>query len=82
DTLVIKAAPKRSPLALRMVVLLFTMICGVYICLFCLRQTSRGSKIKFLNVRVAEQPCLLPAAGTGKSETPYLHLPKPKTFNR
>ncbi|KAF7138350.1 hypothetical protein RHSIM_Rhsim07G0230900 [Rhododendron simsii] len=79
DTLIVKA-PKRSPLALRMVVLLFALACGVYICLICLRQTSFNNKIRFLNVRVIEQPC--PASGMKNLEIPNVHFPKPKTFSR
>ncbi|XP_057502629.1 uncharacterized protein LOC130786328 [Actinidia eriantha] len=79
DSLVIKS-PKRSPLALRMVVLIFAMICGFYICLICLRETISSSKLRFLNVRVFNQPC--PASGIENWETPRVHFPKPKTFSR
>ncbi|KAI8548708.1 hypothetical protein RHMOL_Rhmol07G0295000 [Rhododendron molle] len=79
DTLIVKA-PKRSPLALRMVVLLFALACGVYICLICLRQTRFNDKIRFLNVRVIEeQPCS--ASGMKNLEIPNVHFPKPKTFS-
>ncbi|XP_058223456.1 uncharacterized protein LOC131333123 isoform X2 [Rhododendron vialii] len=79
DTLTVKA-PKRSPLALRMVVLLFALACGVYICLICLRQTRLNNKIRFLNVRVIEQLC--PASGMKNLEIPNVHFPKPKTYSR
>lgn len=79
DTLIVKA-PKRSPLALRMVVLLFALACGVYICLICLRQTRFNNKIRFLDVRVIEQPC--PASGMKNLEIPNVHFPMPKTFSR
>ncbi|CAL5349115.1 unnamed protein product [Camellia sinensis] len=82
DELVIKA-PKKSPMVLRMVVLLFAMVCGVYICLICLRQqTSSSSKIRLLNVRVDDEEQHCRANGIEKWETPPVHFPKPKTFSR
>ncbi|XP_052203345.1 uncharacterized protein LOC127808776 [Diospyros lotus] len=80
DLLVVKA-PKKSPLALRMVVLLFAIAFGVYICLLCFKQTSTASRIKFLNFQVIEQsPC--PPPEIEEWEILYVHFPKPKTFSR
>ncbi|KAK9946560.1 hypothetical protein M0R45_012020 [Rubus argutus] len=83
DTLVIKA-PKKTPLILRMVVLLFTMICGVYICLVCLKQINTHKKmIKFLNFKVINhdnESCHDPYLE--QWEVPYVHYPKPQTFER
>ncbi|KAK3231447.1 hypothetical protein Dsin_003328 [Dipteronia sinensis] len=79
DTLVIKA-PKRSPLVLRTVVLLFSMVCGVYICLICLKQITTRTKIKLLNIKVVNQPCQAP--DIEESEIPFVHYPDPVTFSR
>ncbi|CAB4296963.1 unnamed protein product [Prunus armeniaca] len=85
DTLVIKA-PKKSPLILRMVVLLFAMVCGVYICLVCLKQINTDTKTKFLNIiainhqNQINQSCQVP--DLEKSEIGYVHYPKPQTFKR
>ncbi|XP_077213423.1 uncharacterized protein LOC143848376 isoform X2 [Tasmannia lanceolata] len=77
DTLVIKP-PKKSPLLLRMFLLFFAMICGVYICLICLKQISTP---KYLKVQlVIERPCHAP--GIQPWEGLKLHYPKPKTFSR
>lgn len=55
DTLIIKP-PKKSPKLLRMTVLVFAMVCGVYICLVCLKQISIHTKAKFENFWVVERP--------------------------
>ncbi|GMH13844.1 hypothetical protein Nepgr_015685 [Nepenthes gracilis] len=77
DTLIIKA-PKRSPLALRMVVLLFVMVCGVYIFSTCFNQISPDKTAKLRNIQSIDQLC--PAIS--QSQNPYLHYPKPLTFSR
>ncbi|KAL5777839.1 hypothetical protein ACOSP7_010765 [Xanthoceras sorbifolium] len=79
DALVLKA-PKRSPLVLRTVVLLFAMVCGVYICLICLKQISTRTKIRLLNIKVFDQPCQAP--NIEESEIPFVHYPDPETFSR
>ena len=79
DTLVIKP-PKKSPLILRMVVLLFVMVCGIYICSICLNQIGTHTKSKLLNIKVMDQPCH--ATTIEKWEIPYVHYPRPKTYSR
>lgn len=79
DTLVIKT-PKKSPLLLTMVVLVFAMVCGVYICAICLKQTSNNTKAKFLKFQVINQAS--PSFGIEPWEIPYVHYPKPKTHSR
>ncbi|XP_077224938.1 uncharacterized protein LOC143858182 isoform X2 [Tasmannia lanceolata] len=76
DTLVIKP-PKKSPLLWRMFLLFFAMICGVYICLICLKQISTP---KYLNVQVLDRPCHV--SGIQPWERLYMHYPKPKTYSR
>ncbi|KAL7246833.1 hypothetical protein ACSBR2_001861 [Camellia fascicularis] len=79
DTLIIKA-PKKSPLVLRMFVLAFAMVCGIYICSICLKQISTRSNVGFLNVQVINRPCEPP--NIEPSEKLYAHFPKPNTFSR
>ncbi|PKI39261.1 hypothetical protein CRG98_040317 [Punica granatum] len=71
---------KKSPLVLRMIVLVFAMVCGVYICSICLKQIGTQTTAGFLNVQVVNRPCAEPAVEPW--EIPYLHYPKPKTFSR
>ncbi|CAM8911161.1 unnamed protein product [Rhodiola kirilowii] len=82
DTLVIKS-PKKSPLILRTVVILFVMVCGVYICSISVKQRNTGdnSTDRFLNVNIKDQTCPN-ITGVKESEFRYLHYPKPKTFSR
>ncbi|XP_010275606.1 PREDICTED: uncharacterized protein LOC104610600 isoform X2 [Nelumbo nucifera] len=77
DSFIIKPT-KKSPLVLRMVVLMFAMACGVYICLICLKQINTHSK--FISVQVIDRPCN--ASGIEQWEIPYVHYPKPNTFSR
>ncbi|XP_027112454.1 uncharacterized protein LOC113762780 [Coffea eugenioides] len=78
DSLILKP-PKKSTLLLRMVVLIFSMVCGVYICSICLRQISSRSTARLLSVEVV-RPCEPP--DVEPSEKPFVHFPKPKTFRR
>lgn len=78
DSLILKP-PKKSTLLLRMVVLIFSMVCGVYICSICLRQISSRSTGRLLSVEVV-RPCEPP--DVEPSEKPFVHFPKPKTFSR
>ncbi|XP_011004994.1 PREDICTED: uncharacterized protein LOC105111367 [Populus euphratica] len=79
DSFIIKA-PKKSPLALRMVVLVFAMVCGVYICSICLKQIGIRRNPGFINVEVIERPC--PEPKIEPWEIPYVHYPRPKTYSR
>ncbi|XP_062175890.1 uncharacterized protein LOC133880937 isoform X3 [Alnus glutinosa] len=79
DIFVIKV-PKKSPLALRMIVLVFAMVCGVYICSICVKQISTHSKVGFLNIPLIQKPC--PEPYIEPWEIPYVHYPKPKTYSR
>ncbi|KAF2323853.1 hypothetical protein GH714_001481 [Hevea brasiliensis] len=79
DIFIIKA-PKKSPLLLRMVVLVFVMVCGVYTCSICLKQISIHNNPGILSVGVIEKPC--PEPNIEPWEIPYVHYPKPKTYSR
>ncbi|KAF3511962.1 hypothetical protein F2Q69_00004419 [Brassica cretica] len=79
DSFVFKL-PKKSPLVLRMVVLMFVTVCAVYICSICLKQIGVVPSAGFLNVEVFEKPC--PEPNIEPWDIPYVHYPKPKTYNR
>ena len=72
--------PKKSPLALRMVVLVAVMICGVYICSMCLKQIGNHGVPRIIMIELAELPCHDP--GIPPSEIPYVHYPEPTTYSR
>ncbi|CAN4107682.1 unnamed protein product [Withania somnifera] len=76
----IRKPPKKSPLLLRLVVLFFAMICGIYICSICLKQIGSHSSGSLTTVHVVERPC--ETTNVDPSEKPYMHFPKPKTFSR
>ncbi|KAI3884825.1 hypothetical protein MKW92_024131 [Papaver armeniacum] len=79
DSSFIIKVPKKSPLVSRMVLLLFAMICGVYICSICLKQINTQSRPKLV-VPYMKRPCPPPAVEKG--ELRYLHYPKPVTYER
>ncbi|CAK9166467.1 unnamed protein product [Ilex paraguariensis] len=79
DTLIIKN-PKKSPVLLRMIVIVFAMVCGLYICSICVKQISSQTKPKFLNFEVTVRPCH--DCNIDRYQIPYSHYPKPETFNR
>ncbi|KAK1561147.1 hypothetical protein Q3G72_034981 [Acer saccharum] len=79
DTFSLKS-PKKSPLVLRMIVLMFAMVCGVYICSICLKQIGTRTTNEFLNVEEPQRPC--PEPNIEPWEIPYVHYPKPKTYSR
>ncbi|KAL5705793.1 hypothetical protein ACHQM5_024046 [Ranunculus cassubicifolius] len=77
----INKTPKKSPLLLRTVVLLFSMICGLYIFSICMKQigTFRTTN-KFLDIQMIGQPCR--ALDIEQWEIPYVHFPNPHTYSR
>lgn len=77
DTLVVKP-PKKSPVFLRMIVLVFAMVCGVYICSLSVKQTNIHTNTRFLKIEVIERL----SHDYVIDQVPYLHYPKPKTFSR
>ncbi|XP_021691803.2 uncharacterized protein LOC110673092 isoform X2 [Hevea brasiliensis] len=79
DTIIIKP-PKKSPILLRMIVLVFAMVCGVYICSICLKQISTHSKIKIEGIQVIERPSF--EIEPKQRQIPTVHFPHPETFNR
>ncbi|GLU13584.1 hypothetical protein SLE2022_302110 [Rubroshorea leprosula] len=81
DTVIIKP-PKKSPLFLRTVVVLFAMVCGVCICLICLRQIGSITVIKFQDIQITEKSSQDSHIGEPERQIPHLHYPIPKTFSR
>ncbi|KAL3845184.1 hypothetical protein ACJIZ3_002587 [Penstemon smallii] len=80
-----KAAPKRSPLILRTVVIIFSMICGIYIFSICIKQTNRfRDNINPLKIQVVDRRNHRPCRNTRIQEwdIPYVHFPEPQTFSR
>lgn len=51
DTLIIKPS-KKSPLLLRLIALLFAVVCGVFFCSIRLKQMNMGNRIKFQTFQV------------------------------
>ncbi|XP_031388225.1 uncharacterized protein LOC116201224 [Punica granatum] len=77
DSLIIKPLKKTSPLLYRMILLVFAMICGIYIVSFCIKQISRSM---IDDVQIIKMP--FPQNATIESTVPLVHYPRPKTFNR
>ncbi|MED6109599.1 hypothetical protein PIB30_035193 [Stylosanthes scabra] len=78
DVLVIKAQ-KKSPLVLRMSVLVFSMVCGVFICCVCLKQISTQARTKLLELQTIQNPS---SKSMVKLRDKHLHYPNPLSFNR
>ncbi|KAI4327468.1 hypothetical protein L6164_019926 [Bauhinia variegata] len=78
DILVIKP-PKKSPLLLRMTVLIFSTVIGVFICTVCLKQINSHSRTKFLEIHVVDKPS---QSKTKLTDASYLHYPRPVSFSR
>ncbi|XP_057730276.1 uncharacterized protein LOC130945582 isoform X1 [Arachis stenosperma] len=78
DVLVIKAQ-KKSPLVLRMSVLVFSMVCGVFICCVCLKQISTQARTKLLELQTIQNPS---SQSVLKITDTHLHYPNPVSFNR
>ncbi|KAL2573917.1 hypothetical protein AAZV13_17G158600 [Glycine max] len=81
DILVIKPQ-KKSPLLLRMSVLIFSMVCGVFICSVCLKQISTHARTMLMELQI-EKPSRSSSSRLNlKNDVPLLHYPKPVSFNR
>ncbi|RYR41483.1 hypothetical protein Ahy_A08g037885 [Arachis hypogaea] len=79
DPLDVKSS-KKFPLASRLVVLAFSVICGVYIFSICSEQVGVNTHSKLVDVKVFKQQC--PPPPVEQWELPYLNYPDPQTFNR
>ncbi|EYU42663.1 hypothetical protein MIMGU_mgv1a009592mg [Erythranthe guttata] len=74
--------PKKNPLVLKMAVLIFVMVCGIYVCSTRIKRIGGQSSFSTLNIQVIEKKPCEAAIDIQPSEKPYLHFPKPKTFDR
>ncbi|KAL6572351.1 hypothetical protein OROMI_013309 [Orobanche minor] len=83
DALATKAS-KRSPLILRMVVLLFSMVCGLYVFSICIKQTNisfrQTDSMKIQPINRRNGPCR--NTRIQEQDLPYVRFPKPQTFSR
>lgn len=71
---------KKSTIWWRMVVLVLAMICGVYICVICLKQVGIQTETGVVDIRLMERACPEPIIEPW--EIPYVHYPKPNTYDR
>lgn len=79
DVFLVKVS-KKSTIVWRMVLLVFVMVCGVYICSIRLKEINTQNKTGFLDIQVIRKPC--PEPNIEPWEIPYVHYPKPKTYSR
>ncbi|KAL2646770.1 hypothetical protein AAZV13_05G075600 [Glycine max] len=84
DILVMKPQ-KKSPLLLRMSVLIFSMVCGVFICSVCLKQISTHARTMLMELQI-EKPSRSSISSINRlnltHDVPLLHYPEPVSFNR
>ncbi|VFQ69239.1 unnamed protein product [Cuscuta campestris] len=78
-TLIIKP-PKKSPAIFRVVLVVLAMVCGVFIFSAYLNQSCTDRENNVLNLEVINRHC--DHLDIDRSQIPYLHYPKPKTFSR
>lgn len=78
DTLIIKPS-KKSPLLLRLIALLFAVVCGVLFCSIRLKQMSIGNRIKFQTFQVLGgsyiEYGIKQIEISGKNDTKQLEIP-------
>ncbi|KAL0314818.1 UNVERIFIED_CONTAM: hypothetical protein Sangu_2326200 [Sesamum angustifolium] len=78
-------ASKRSPLILRMVVLISAVVCGLYIFSICINQTDyKFRQAKPLKIQVIDRRNRSNCRNTGIQEPDlhYVHFPEPESFSR
>ncbi|XP_058094483.1 uncharacterized protein LOC131240346 isoform X2 [Magnolia sinica] len=75
---------KRTPILLRMIVVVFAMLFGMYICFICLKQTRTHLNPKYIlleqKIQVSTEQCQV--SSTQAAEGLLFHYPKPKTYSR
>lgn len=72
-----KPLKKTSPLLHRMFLLIFAMVCGIYIVSICVKQISRS---RIDEVQTIGGP--FPQSAITEMTVPLVHYPVPITFNR
>ncbi|KAJ8764314.1 hypothetical protein K2173_006054 [Erythroxylum novogranatense] len=80
ESTVILKPPKKASILSRMIVLMFAMVCGVYVCVVCLKQIGTQSKINIEDIQLLKGPTSDP--DPVQLKFPGDHYPSPKTFNR
>ncbi|KAI3706087.1 hypothetical protein L1987_76342 [Smallanthus sonchifolius] len=78
--MLIVGPPVKKSLVLRISLVAFVMVCGVFMCSIGLKQISNFTKAGFIDTKVVERHCEVPVVE--KWERSYVHFPKPTTFNR
>ncbi|XP_057449508.1 uncharacterized protein LOC130740816 [Lotus japonicus] len=79
DILVIKP-PKKSPMLLRTSVMVFSMVCCIFIFSVCLKQINTQARTKFVDFKVIDN---ISQSRVKEKYVPHLvHYPKPVSFNR
>uniref|UniRef100_A0A804UJR2 P-loop containing nucleoside triphosphate hydrolase superfamily protein n=1 Tax=Zea mays TaxID=4577 RepID=A0A804UJR2_MAIZE len=73
-------APKKSPLALRVVVFAMTVLCGISIWSMCMKQLGSDGWSRIVKIEVVEQPCN--KSTVPPSEVQFAHYPQPTTYSR
>ncbi|XP_020586737.1 uncharacterized protein LOC110028983 isoform X2 [Phalaenopsis equestris] len=79
NSLIIKA-PKKSPAVLRMVVLAAVILCSIYICFVCLKQTREHSVPHTEKIKLTEKTCHYPTFS--ESQLRYVNYPRPTIYSR
>ncbi|XP_073018782.1 uncharacterized protein [Primulina eburnea] len=77
---VIVKPPKKSPASLRMIVIVFAVVFGVYICSVCLKQTNFLSQTNFLDIKINMRH--YHTNSFDRFQIPQLYYPNPTTFSR
>ncbi|CAI9116568.1 OLC1v1017753C2 [Oldenlandia corymbosa var. corymbosa] len=72
--------PRKFPLLLRMVVLLLSMVSGVYIFSICMEPMTYFRSSDLLRTRMVLNSC--PNTKIHSSEIPYIHFPSPRNYSR
>ncbi|XP_047316117.1 uncharacterized protein LOC124919818 [Impatiens glandulifera] len=81
DSIIIVKPQKKLSVLSRTIVLMFSMLTGIYICSICIKQSNGWPIFDSVNFRIIEErPCH--ARVVDRSQLPYLHYPKPETFSR
>ncbi|KAI7733228.1 hypothetical protein M8C21_006192 [Ambrosia artemisiifolia] len=78
--MLIVGPPVKKSLVLRISLVAFVMVCGVFMCSIGLKQISTFTKAGFFDAKLVERQCEVPVVENW--ERSYVHFPKPTTFTR
>ncbi|KAL8523726.1 hypothetical protein ACS0TY_013627 [Phlomoides rotata] len=83
DSILLTKASKRSPLILRMVILILSIISALFIFSICINQTHKFPQFNPLRIQTMDHRTqLCRDAPVQDLDLPYLHFPQPQTFSR